>query len=476
MNSQDPDFYSALMAYADSGKVQLHMPGHKGGRGFMAPELAAIGRLDYTELPGLDDWHRPNGVLQIAQQQLADAYGAQVSYYLVNGATSGIHALLMSLGTEAKVLLPRHSHRAFLGGMVLAGTIPSYIAPRLDERWGLPLATDPRDVEPLTADPLLKALFVTSPSYFGTCSQNEVLISLAHRAGILALFDEAHGAHFGFHPSYPLGALQQGADGVVQGMHKTLPAMTGVGSLHLAGVNIAWQQQVKQALDILITTSPSQPLLASADWARAWVSSPAGLAGLDAMCSCSKQFDHSLEQIPGLERIRVPGGEPYNDPGRVAIGIDKLKLTGWQIEHLLAEEYGIQIEMAGANYLVALFTPFNTKAEWQSLAAALNLIAERYLGEAVGVQVELPPHPRIVLSPREAYFAPRHRVKLAEASGLISAEIVAAYPPGIPCLLPGEDISSEMVEYLQYLAQSDGRIQGMLDPKSQYIYVIDRKI
>jgi len=473
VDGKEPGFYSALAAYAASGRVQLHMPGHKGGRGFRLPELAAVGHLDFTEIPGLDDWHRPDGVLLEAQRQLALCYGAKASYFLVNGATSGIHALLMALGDEARVLLPRQAHRSFYGGMVLAGTVPSYIPTRLDEKWGLPLVTEVNEVTPLISNQQLVAWFGTSPSYFGTCGAEEEIIARVHGQGMLAFIDAAHGAHYGFHPGYPPSSLQQGADAVVHGLHKTLPALTGVACLHLAETMGDRQPSVVQALDLLITTSPSQPLLASGDWARSWLSSSVGQDGLDKMYHLSEQFNAALKEVKGLERILVPGKERSNDPGRVSIGLCGLSLTGYELEILLATEYGIQVEMAGANYVVALFTPFNTAAEWQALLAALTAIAARYQGLSNYNRVLLPPLAPMVLKPRAAHFAPRRRVRVSQAGGLLSGEIVAAYPPGIPCLLPGETITDEMVTYLQYLAQSGGRIQGMLDPEAQYIYVID---
>ncbi|MGE5379842.1 MAG: aminotransferase class I/II-fold pyridoxal phosphate-dependent enzyme, partial [Methylocystaceae bacterium] len=444
MEGIEPGFYSALKEYAESGSVQLHMPGHKGGRGFKTPELAAIGSIDFTEIPGLDDWHRPDGVLLKAQQKLADIYGAASSYFLVNGATSGVHALLLALGDKARVLLPRQAHRSFFGGMVLAGTIPVYLPTRLDNRWGLPLASDPDDVEDLLQGQEITALFGSSPSYFGICGQEKEMIDLVHRRGIPALVDQAHGAHFGFHPAYPPGALQQGADAVVHGLHKTLPALTGAACVHLSGKMMSRHTRVVQALNLLITTSPSQPLLASAEWASSWVRSSAGWAGLDAMYTQSQQFDQQLEKVTGLERIKGDEHRHHYDPGRVSIGIEKLNLTGYGLQELLFKEYGIQLEMAGPNYIVALFTPFNTAREWETFSFALSVIADHYRGNhRAPVQLVLPPEAPLILAPRQAYFSRQRQVRISEAAGLISAEMVAAYPPGVPCLLPGEAITRE---------------------------------
>ncbi|MGE5379762.1 MAG: hypothetical protein ACM3NT_01700 [Methylocystaceae bacterium] len=164
----------------------------------------------------------------------------------------------------------------------------------------------------------------------------------------------------------------------------------------------------------------------------------------------------------------------HYDPGRVSIGIEKLNLTGYQLQELLFKEYGIQLEMAGPNYIVALFTPFNTAREWETFSFALSVIGDRYRGNHwAAAQLVLPPEAPLVLAPRQAYFSQQCQVRISEAAGLISAEMVAAYPPGVPCLLPGEAITREIVEYLQYLPKSGGRIQGMLDPEQQYIYVID---
>jgi len=449
------------------------MPGHKGGRGFLFPELKGVGSIDFTEVPGLDDWHCPVAALKDAQRMMAEAYGAKASYFLVNGATSGIHALFMVLGEGAQVILPRNVHRSFFGGMVLAGSIPRYVETRLDPEWGLPLQTETLEIaQALACYPEARAVFLVSPTYFGTCSPVGEIAEIVHAKGIDLLVDEAHGAHFGFHSAYPRGSLSLGAQAVVHGTHKTLPALTGAGCLHIGQGFSSWER-VFPALDILITTSPSMPILASLDWARAWVTSEEGYRGLDRMAELSRDFDKMILNIKGLMRIRVPGEEQMNDLSRVAIGIRELTITGWELADLLYQEYGIVMEMAGENYVVALFTPFNSPDDWQRLAKALASIAPRYRGKRKEVPVLAPAIPQMALKPREAYWAGKKRVPLAEAAGKISGEIVAAYPPGIPCLLPGEKITEEMVDYLVFLRARGARLQGMLDPEAKDIYVID---
>lgn len=466
-------FYQALSEYRDKGLTLLHMPGHKGGRGFLFPDLKYVGGIDFTEVPGLDDWHCPAAALKEAQGMMAEAYGAEASYFLVNGATSGIHALFMALGEGSQVIIPRNVHRSFFGGMVLAGSVPCYFETRLDPEWGLPLTTETVEIEQALARyPEARAVFLVSPTYFGTCSHVGKIAELVHKNGLDLLVDEAHGAHFGFHPAYPQSALANGAQAVVHGVHKTLPALTGAGCLHI-GQGFSAEERVFSALDILITTSPSMPIMASLDWARAWVTSEEGYRGLDRMAELSRDFDKILLNIKGLMRIRVPGEEQMNDLSRVTIGIRELTINGWELADLLYQEYGIVTEMAGENHVVALFTPFNSPDDWHRLAKALISIAHRYGGKRERTRFVVPAMPQMALKPREAYWAGKKRVPLSEAAGKISGEIVAPYPPGIPCLLPGEVITEEMVDYLVFLRAKGARWQGMLDPKAKDIYVID---
>ncbi|NLB17917.1 MAG: aminotransferase class I/II-fold pyridoxal phosphate-dependent enzyme, partial [Syntrophomonadaceae bacterium] len=249
--------------------ILLHMPGHKGGRGFSQSELAAIASLDFSEVPGLDDLHFPQGPLLEAQQLAARAWGAHTSLFLLNGATSGIHSMLMALGEDANILVPRNIHRSFLGGLILSGARPIFVGCVTDPNLEVAVAIDPDEVgRRILACRNLKGVFVESPTYYGTVNEIREILKITKSEGVPLMVDEAHGAHFAFHPDYPDSALAEGAQACVHGLHKTTSVLTQGGILHLAA-DFPWKERVQASHGILTTTSPSYPIMASIDVGRA---------------------------------------------------------------------------------------------------------------------------------------------------------------------------------------------------------------
>ncbi|HRW12834.1 MAG TPA: aminotransferase class I/II-fold pyridoxal phosphate-dependent enzyme [Syntrophomonas sp.] len=476
MQDQTPIF-SALCRYSKADHLRLHMPGHAGGRGMneMLQEVAAI---DVTEVAGMDDFHLPQGIIAESQRLLARAVGAGESFYLVNGASSGIHALLMSMTADGdSVLLPRNCHRSFYGGMVLSGAMPSYIPGRIDDEMGLELAVKAAEVEQcLAANPEVKAVFITSPSYFGTCSDVTAITELAERYDLAVLVDEAHGAHFPFHEDYPASALAQGATAAVNGLHKTWPVLNQGGSLHVKK-GFPEPARLHQAVSLLTTTSPSYPLLASMELARLFMEQE-GHKKLEQARRWSVEYRKKINQIKGLhchaDELKARTAISGIDPLKIVISLPGLTLNGYQLSAILREQYHIQLEMETELVILAMFSPFHEVEDWERFYLALQEIAAGYAGKKNRPrQVEAPPAPQVVLSPRRAYQSAKINVALAASRNMISGEMVAGYPPGIPCLLPGERISEEILDYLFYLKRSGARIQGPSDAKLDHIMVIE---
>jgi len=471
--------YTALKKYQAENGLRLHMPGHVGGSGISAPELQGLAGLDVTEVPGLDDLHMPRGVIAAAQEQMARACGAAASLFLVNGATSGIHALLMSGSQGERIMIPRNAHRAFYGGLVLSGARPVYLPCELEPDLGIALAVMPAAVETaLQQHSEVGAVFVTSPSYYGTCADIAGIAAAAQRRGKDLLVDEAHGAHFPFHPSYPPSALQQGAAAAVCGLHKTWPVLTQAACLHL-GPGFSRRARLRAAYDLLTTSSPSYPLLAGIDVARAYMQS-AGGAGLERGLELAREYKPRLDGIAGLrchgeELLHLPGVIAL-DPLKVLISLPGLSLTGMQLAQLLREEYHIQVESAEPNLILAMFSLLHGREHWERFYLALEGIAQRYPGTGqAGPAVKPPPPGEYILSPRQAFFAAKRQVSLAASRGKVAAELVAAYPPGIPCLWPGERISPEIWDYLHYLQKNGIPIQGPACTDLEHITIIDEE-
>lgn len=451
------------------------MPGHIGGQG-LAEELQSIGSLDVTEVPGLDDLHLPRAAILEARQLLAGAYGAADSLFLVNGATSGIQALFLSLNPAASVLTPRNGHRSFYGGLVLSGAWPVYFSPRIETDLGIALSVAPQEVSRhLKNQPQAEAVFITSPSYYGTTCDIKSIAQLTGESGKLLYVDEAQGGHFYFHPQYPPAALASGADAVVNGLHKNLPVLNQGAVLH-GGPQAPWGK-IEAAFSLLTTTSPSYPILASLDLARELMVS-GGESLLEQSLLLSRQYKSRINTIKGLkcldeELLSFPGVTGV-DPLKVLINVEGLKLDGFMLSRILRSEYNIQVELAEPKIVLAMMSLFHRAEDWEKLYRALRSAAQKYLAAAAPpAAVELPPWPTVILSPRQAFFASRRIVAFSQCQGQIAGEMVAVYPPGIPCLLPGEVISPPIFNYLQYIKGSKARMQGPKDPELNYITVID---
>lgn len=479
MTSSPTPIYSALKQYTDEEVLRLHMPGHAGvGQAEALPQpWQSLALFDVTEIPGLDDLHLPTGIIKEAERLLAEAYGAQDSYFLVNGATSGIHALFLSLPSHARVLIPRHAHRSFYGGLVLSGATPVYLPAEIDAETGLPLATSLAAVENLLAQQDIDAVFLTSPTFYGTTSNIAEIAAAAHRRNIPVYVDEAHGAHFYFHPRYPVPALAAGADAVINGMHKTLPVFNQGAALHL-GHTCGSRDQVKKAFSLVTTTSPSYPLLACMDLARHFMQQH-GQELLETGLRLAPEYCRKIDQIPGLS---CPGsrlikeGVTGVDPLKILVMTDQLKITGFEMGRILRQKHHIQVEIEGDHYILAMMSMFHQPSDWERFYRALETIAKEQQNHKANSKYMLPavpPAPVVVMSPREAFQSSSRSIPLAKARNLVAAEMVAAYPPGIPALLPGELITNAIYDYLSYIRQVGIRVQGPLDHTLDTIAVLE---
>lgn len=472
--------YSALQKYSQENNLRLHMPGHAGGDGVNAGELKLAAGIDVTEVPGLDDLHLPQDVIKEASGLLAKAFGAAQALFLVNGATSGIHALFLSLENRGEtILVPRNAHRSFYGGLVLSGLKPVYIPCQIDTDSGIATSIDTKALQKLLQQtPNAAGVFITSPNYYGAISDIENISSTCANFKLPLFVDEAHGAHFYFHPHYPQPALHSGADAVVLGLHKTWPVFNQ-GACILVSEEFGRWEDLFACYSLLTTTSPSYPILASIDLARAFMTSE-GEKYLDSSWHLSREYHEKINTLPGLKCYQEEDWAQYTgvrqaDPLKVLVSIKGLYIDGFQVAHILRNKYHIQVETQGANFILAMFAMFHQRHDWEKFYTALREIAVIYAGTSRGKTLAaIPPLPEVKLSPREAFLAPKRRkVRLQESKGLISAEMAAAYPPGIPCILPGELISDEIVEYLEYLIKSGVKIHGPRYANLEYIEVIE---
>ncbi len=469
----------AVRHYAAAGTVPFSTPGHKRGAG-AAPDLVELlgaQVLSHDVWLNTGDHHR---ALQSAEALAADAWGAQRSFFLVNGSTSGNLALLLAAVRPGdEVIVARDIHRSILTALVLTGARPVFVAPRLHPRLHLGLGLAPADVAAaLDAHPAAQLVVLTSPTYWGVASDVAGIAAVAHARGIPLYVDEAWGPHFPFHPALPVPALAAGADAAVTSAHKLLGCLSQGALLHVTGPRID-HERVAAAVRSVGTTSPSLPILASLDASRRQMALH-GTAMLDRTIALADEARRRLRAVPGLRVIDGEAlGDAALDPTRLVVDVAGLGLSGCAVERELRERHAVAPEMSDLVGLVFLITIGDTPASIDRLVRALRTIATEPRPRATkgldavlrSAGAAIAPG-RQALTPREAHFARTRSVPLCEAAGEVAAEPVIPYPPGVPVLLPGEVVSAEKVAYLRLAAAHGVHIQGAVDPTLATVRVV----
>lgn len=479
---QKAPLLEALKKHVKEEIISFHMPGHKGGKGIDRELGDWLGKgtlsIDLTEIPGTDDLHRPESVIKEAQELAAGAFGAEHSFFLVNGTSSGIQAMILAVCRPgSKIIVPRNVHRSILGGIILAGAYPVYIQPEIDENWGIALGvTTERVEEALKAHSDAQGVLLVNPTYYGVSADLEKIAELVHGYGKPLLVDEAHGPHLKFHSDLPLSALEAGADLCAQGIHKIIGGMTQASILHLQGSRVDLAR-VKNALQMVQTTSPSYVLMASLDGARRQMA----LEGRALLEKTIKLTQKAREKINNLAGFSCLGAEFIGKPGvyqldwtKLAVNCQKTGLTGQQLEALIRNKYRIQPELSAHNHLLFICTIGDEEEELNRLVKAFQEISQEGKGQP---SLNEPMNywsviPEQILAPREAFFAEKERVSLEAALGRISGETIAPYPPGIPVLAPGEKIDLNLLACLMDIKKKGLKVQGPEDYSLETLIVV----
>ena len=431
--------WERMEAHHKAGYLSLHMPGHKENAA-LAPYLARLGaELDITELPEFDDLHDPSGVLAQGMDRAAKLWGSRKSYFQVNGSTGGLLAAIRAATRRGdQVLVARHCHKAVYHAIELCGL-----------------------------DPGVKLVVYPSPTYDGVVSDTAGICAAAHAKGVPVLVDEAHGAHLGFHPAFPPGAMAQGADLAVASLHKMLPSLTQTALLHAGGKLVPLPQVARQT-GIFQSSSPSYLLMASMDGCVRLLEEK-GEALFAAWHRRLTEFDQGIQ---GLRHLRVLGhgreaGAHYPgifalDPAKILISTQGTGLTGVALRDLLRREYRIEVEMALDHYVLAMTGLGTDDAMPARLAQALLAIDETCASSeetpsVLAVPGALPPRR---CSLEEAAQAPGGLSFLYDAMGKVCGEYIWAYPPGIPLIAPGEEITPPLVETVEGLYRAGVRLIG----------------
>ena len=469
----------ALRAFAEENRGYFNIPGHRGSRG-VDPRLERllggnVFEADRTETDGLDDLHLPRGVIREAQMLAAELYGSDACWFLVNGTTCANEAMILAAaGPGEKILVPRNAHKSVLMGLVLSGAGPVWYLPEKERETGLYGAVSPEVIrKKLASDPDIRAVFLVSPTYYGSCSDITAAAEAAHSYHVPLLVDEAHGAHFYFHEGFPEGAVAAGADLVAQSTHKTQGSLTQSAMLHLSG-NLVSRSRVEACLKLVQSTSPSYPLMVSLDGTRHLMAAD-GRNLMARAANLAHALRKSLLSVPGIEVYHCgTDGDPAEalpgfDPCRVVFSAKSRGISGHQLQEELFRRH-ITTEMADSDYVVAVVTHANTEQEIRRLCEAAREIAQKsasspgrhaYAEDLCYTEADVP---ETIMRPRDAFFAPQEPVLLEEAAGRVAGEMAAPYPPGIPLIYPGERMTEEICRRLAWCRACGIPVHGPADP------------
>ncbi|MCC0656804.1 aminotransferase class V-fold PLP-dependent enzyme [Clostridioides sp. ES-S-0123-01] len=470
----------SLKEYSKRDIACFDVPGHVKNRGvdilnkYLGENLM---KMDINSSPTMDNVSNPTGVIKNAQDLLAQAYMADEAFFITNGTTQAIHAMILSvINPGEKVLLPRNIHKSVINALILCGGIPIFIQPEFDEQLGISLnITIDKVEEEIEKNCDIKALFLLNPTYYGACADLESIIELCHKNNLLVLVDEAHGAHFPFHLDLPPSAISLGADMVAVSIHKTGGALTQSSALLLNRENIR-VEKVLQSINMLQSTSASYLLMASIDGARVNLVEN-GEEQLSKALNLSRYAKARLNKIDGIDvlstEILKRKGVKFIDETKLCINVKGLNLTGFEVYDLLYKKFSIQVELGDLYNILALVSIGTNKSDIDRLVKALSIIEKNYrketkLNEFNMIQI----NPTIELNPREAFYASKESIDIKSCIGRICGESIMAYPPGIPIVTPGELITKEIMEYIVFLKKSNAYLTDMQDKNLDTILVI----
>ncbi|HSS33775.1 MAG TPA: aminotransferase class V-fold PLP-dependent enzyme [Solirubrobacterales bacterium] len=476
--SQDSTPYvDALLAYSALEPGRFQVPGHKGGSGADPKMRELVGETGLrNDIPsiteGVDIGPEPTPFQQ-AQLLAAEAWGAARTWFLMNGASQGNHSTCLALAHIGnRVVVQRNVHSSVIDGLVLSGMRPTFVSPELDSELGIAHGLTPDSLAvALEETPDAVAAMVVSPTYFGACADVAALAEVAHARGVPLVVDEAWGAHLHFHPDLPTDALASGADLVTSSTHKIVGSLTQAAMLHLGSGGRIDPAVVDRCVSLVETTSPSGLLTGSLDAAR-HQAAVHGVELLGETLAAVAETREAIAQIPGLavldkSLVGRPGIAGW-DPMRLSVDVRGTGSTGYRLAKTIFYSHGIDLELYSENVVVAIFGLGEPAAgAGVRLVEAMRGAVGELEAEPGPAQDKLAPPPppwgELVMTPREAFLGPQEVIPFDSAAGRIAAEGLAAYPPGIPNVLPGERLSAETLDYIRESVAHGGYVRGGSD-------------
>ena len=471
--------YAALSEYGDSDYYPYHMPGHK--RNKLAGDMAQYYGIDITEIDGFDDLHHAEGILRDAELRANRLYGAEETFYLVNGSTCGVLASIMTTAERgSELLIARNCHKSVYHAAILQDLQLHYYYPTVLEEYGICDGVAADGIERLLGEyPACRAVVITSPTYEGIISDIRAIADVVHEQDKILIVDEAHGGHLGLNENMSDGAITYGADLVIHSLHKTLPSMTQTALLHVQGDRVD-RRKLRSYLAMLQTSSPSYVMMASMDSCIRYVEEH----GAERFAFMRKQYDIFCKRTKMCRHIRIGKMTDLSqknlflanwDIGKLVISVRHTSLSGHDLCDILREKYHLQMEMAATDYIIAIMTIMDTEEGWQRLADALLEIDDRIEKEdnddvtavksgpalASATAETEPAQTTAAMSVAHAFYRERQEVPLEEAVGRISADFINLYPPGVPVLVPGEVMGDAQLMHIKEYLHTGFRVQGV---------------
>ena len=471
--------FEALERYKSMRIVPFDVPGHKRGKG--NPELTKfLGEkcltVDVNSMKPLDNLCHPVSVIKEAEELAARAFGAQHAFFMVNGTTSAVQSMIMSVCKRGdKIIMPRNVHRSAINALIISGAVPVYVNPSINKQLGIPLGMSVADVKKaIDQNPDAKAVLVNNPTYYGICSDLRTITKLAHQHGMKVLVDEAHGTHFYFGENLPVSAMAAGADMAAVSMHKTGGSLTQ-SSFLLSNHPDLHQGYIRQIINLTQTTSGSYLLLSSLDLSRRNLA----LHGKEIFARVKELAQYAREEINKLGGFYAFSSELIDgdaifdfDTTKLSVHTRDIGLAGIEVYDLLRDEYDIQIEFGDIGNILAIISVGDNMFVMERLISAMAEIKRIYQKDKAGMYDHEYINPEVVMTPQEAFYADKHAMPIKQSAGQICSEFVMCYPPGIPILAPGERITQEILDYIAYAKEKGCFLTGTEDIHIENINVV----
>ncbi|MEG0823146.1 MAG: aminotransferase class I/II-fold pyridoxal phosphate-dependent enzyme [Erysipelotrichaceae bacterium] len=477
-SQSDAPIEQALLAYKAKRTVSFDVPGHKQGKGnkrltqFLGEDTMQV---DVNSMKPLDNLCHPVGVIKDAQELAAQAFHAAAAFFMLNGTSSGVQAMIMSaLKENEEIILPRNVHRSAINALILCGAKPIYVNPSVNTHLGIPLGMKIEDIKAaIKQHPNAKAILVNNPTYYGICSNLKEIVKIAHEANMLVLVDEAHGTHFYFQENSPISGMDAGADMAAVSIHKTGGSLTQ-SSLLLLGKNVN-EDYVRQIINLTQTTSGSYLLMASLDISR----SNLAVNGKNIFNSVMNFANYARDEVNSIKGYYAYGKELINgddiydfDATKLSIHTRDIGLAGIEVYNILRDEYNIQIEFGDIGNILAIISVGDRDLEIERLLSALDQIKRDYQKDPQDLFDHEYVDPIVEMTPKKAFYAKQKHIKLEESINKISGEFVMCYPPGIPILAPGELITKDIIDYISYAKEKGCQLTGTQDMDINTIQVV----